>query len=241
MDNVSRNGLRKLAVCYPGDTAVVFIQAFESMIAIEAPDDCEVRWFRGVGWCQARRRNHAAEQALEWGADIIACLDIDQVYEPDILKRLLARHDGGCHMVAAMVPMRGYVQQAMSTPFQRLAWKIEGGQFTPIDPADGDLQRCEFPTSAAILFNADDLKRLSKPWYFFTYKPEDWRQVRGEDASFALRMLSELGVEGWVDTTIKVKHLHAFGIDETFPDRFADWAEDGRGESAICNYNPQDT
>ncbi len=241
MENVSRNGLRKLAVCYPGDVSFVFMQAFESMVAIEAPDGCEVKWFRGVGWCQARRRIHAAEQALEWDADVIACLDIDQTYEPDILKRLLARYDDGYQMVAAMVPMRGYVKQAMSKPFQRLGWKIKNGEYTPIDPADGDMQRCEFPTSAAIMFGADSLSQLKKPWYYFSYKPEDWSQIHGEDASFALRMLQEIGVRGWVDTTINVKHLHPFAIDETFPDRFADWAEDGRGESAICNYNPQDT
>ena len=236
MENASHIGLRKIAVCYPGDTSFVFMQAFESIVAIETPDDCEVKWFRGVGWCQARRRNHAAEQALDWGADLITCLDIDQVYEPDILKRLVARHDSGCRMVAAMVPMRGYVRESKTAPFQRLAWKIEDRQFVPIDPEDGDLQRCEFPTSAAILFRAFDLRRLKRPWYFFTYKPEDWKQVHGEDASFALRMSNELGVQGWVDTTISVKHVHPFSIDETFTERFSDWAEEGVGEQAICNY-----
>jgi len=228
--------MRKLAVCYPGDTSFVFMQAFESIIAIDPPEQCEVRWFRGVGWCQARRRTHAAEQALEWGADLIACLDIDQVYESDILSRLVKRHDEGCRIVAAMVPMRGYVRMSNTAPFQRLAWKIENNQFVPIDPADGNLQKCEFPTSAAILFSAEDLRRLKKPWYFFTYKPDTWKQVRGEDATFALRMMSELGIQSWVDTTIKVKHIHPFPIDETFPDRFSDWSEKGVGESAICNY-----
>jgi len=236
MEHASHSGLRKLAVCYPGDTSFVFMQAFESIVAIESPDDCEVSWFRGVGWCQARRRTHAAEQAVEWGADIIVCLDLDQVYEPDILKRLLSRHDEGCQMVAAMVPMRGYVKSSRTAPFQRLAWKIEEGEFTPIDVADGDLQRCEFPTSAAILFSAKDLKRLKQPWYFFSYKPDTWEQIHGEDSSFALRMLSELNVEAWVDTTIIVKHLHPFQIDGTFRDRFSDWSTPGVGEKALCNY-----
>ena len=236
MEHASRTGLRKLAVCYPGDTSFVFMQAFESIVAIEAPDDCEVRWFRGVGWCQARRRTHAAEQALEWGADLIACLDLDQVYESDVLKRLVSRHDGGCQMVAAMVPMRGYVKPSRMKPFQRLAWKIDKNEFMPVDADDGELQRCEFPTSATILFRAEDLKRLKKPWYFFSYKPDTWKQVHGEDASFALRMLSELDVEAWVDTTIVVKHLHPFQIDGTFTERFADWTDPNVGESAICNY-----
>jgi hypothetical protein len=240
MEYAPRNGLRRLAVCYPGDTSFVFMQAFESIVAIESPDDCEVKWFRGVGWCQARRRIHAAQQALDWDADLIACLDLDQVYEPDILKRLVARHDEGCQMVAAMVPMRGYVRSARTAPFQPLAWKIDDGEFVPVDPADGELQRCEFPTSAALLFRASDLRRLKRPWYFFSYKPEDWKQIHGEDASFALRMLRELNVEAWVDTTIRVKHLHPFAIDETFSERFSDWAEEGIGEDAICGYEGTD-
>ena len=64
--------------------------AFESMVKIEHPEGYEVRWFRGLGWCQARRRIHADEQALEWGAELIACLDVDQVNGPDIFVRLVA-------------------------------------------------------------------------------------------------------------------------------------------------------
>jgi hypothetical protein len=139
-------------------------------------------------------------------------------------------------MIAAMVPMRGYVQSSRMKPFQRLAWKIKNREFVPVDVADGVLQRCEFPTSAAILFCADDLKRLSKPWYFFTYKPENWEQIHGEDGNFAVRMQRELGVDAWVDTTIVVKHLHPFAIDDTFSERFADWVNPGVGEDAICGY-----
>jgi len=232
--------MRKLAVCYPGDTPTVYMLAFQSIANIVSPKDCEVRWFRGVGWCQARRRNHAAEQAIEWGADLIACLDIDQVYEPDILERLVSRYDEGYRMIAAMVPGRGYVHGSNDVPFQRLGWKLSSGQFTMIDPADGDIQEAEFPTSAAILFCSGDLQRLKKPWYFYTYKPDDWSQVHGEDATFALRMKREVGVQGYVDTTIKVGHVAAFSIDDTFSERFADWATPGVGDPAICKYPHSD-
>ena len=66
--------------------------------------------------------------------------------------------------------------------------------------------------------------RLSKPWWDFRYD-EDGNQTAGEDATFALKMCQELGVQGYVDTTIKVDHCHVFQIDDTFSDRFADWAE----------------
>jgi hypothetical protein len=35
----------------------------------------------------------------------------------------------------------------------------------------------------------------------------------------------EVGAKIWVDTTIKVKHLNLFQIDETYPERFPDYPE----------------
>jgi hypothetical protein len=212
----------------------VFIAAFASMVNIESPEDCEVRWFRGAGWCQARRRTHACEQALEWGADLIAQFDIDQVYEPDVLKRLLARIDEGCEVVAAMVPCRGYIKVSKIRPFQRLGWKIVDGTFEPIDPSDGDLQEAEFPTSACAMFSAGLLEKLGQPWYFVKHDPKTYALSRAEDGMFFYR-LKKLGVKSWVDTTIRVEHLYTFRIDETFSERFADWAESG-GDPEICNY-----
>lgn len=233
--------MRRLAICFPGDTASMFTAAFHSMVNIKAPPGCEVRWFRGIGWCQARRRTHACEQALEWGAELIAELDIDQVYEPDILSRLVARFDEGYPIVAAMVPLRGYVAASKAKPFQRAAWRsTEGGRaFEPVDPNEGDIQEAEFPTSACVLFSSNDLKRLPKPWYFNKYDPKTWELVAGEDGTFFYRMREQLGVKSYVDTTIRVKHAHVFEIDETYPERFADWAE-GSGDPVICNLEGAD-
>ncbi len=230
--------MRKLAVCYPGDMASVFMAPFQSMLNIAHPEGCVVKWFRGVGWCQARRRTHGCEQALEWGADLIAQLDVDQIYEPDVLCRLVARFDEGFRVIAAMVPGRCYVKASKMPPFARLAWRstCEGTDWEPVDPAAGDVQECDFPTSACTLFAADDLRQVKMPWFFNKYDTKTMKLVQGEDAVLFLRMKKDLGVKAYVDATIKVKHAHVFGIDETFSDRFADWAEGG-GEPEICNYD----
>lgn len=216
--------------------ASVFMATFASAVNIKAPPDCDVRWFQGLGWCQARRRTSACEQALKWGAHLIVQLDVDQVYEPDVLCRLLARHDEGYPIIAAMVPGRGFVEASKVKPFQRLAWRsTENGQaFEPVDPAEGDVLEVDFPTSACVLFRAGDLQRLRRPWYFNRYDAETWRDASGEDGTFFLRM-AEIGVKSYVDTTVRVKHAHVFEIDETYPKRFADWA-DGSGDPAICRY-----
>lgn len=216
----------------------VYMASFSSMVNIERPAGHQVKWFRGVGWCQARRRTHACEQAIEWGAKRIVQLDADQVYEADVLERLVARQDEGYRVVAAMVPGRGYVERSGVRPFQRLAWRTaaDGRSAEPITPEDGEIVEARFPTSACSILYAEDLVRLSRPWFFNTYKPEDWSIVHGEDGTFFWRMEKELGVTSYVDTTIRVKHAHVFEIDETFPDRFADWSEVGRGDPAICRY-----
>lgn len=214
--------MRKLAVCYPGDMPTVFMLAFQSIVNIGTPTGCELRWFQGKGLQQARRRIRAAEAAIEWGAELIACLDVDQVYESDILQRLVDRHDEGYTFIAAMVPGRGHMS-GTDRPFHRMGWKIEGQRFVLIDPSKGDVQKAEFPASSAALFRAEDIQKLEKPWYDFRYD-EDWNQTHGEDATFALKM-HKIGITGYVDTTIKVGHVHAFSIDETFSDRFADWAK----------------
>ena len=220
--------MRKIAVCYPGDIPSVYTSPFNSMVNIEPPKDCEVKWFRGLGWCQARRRTHMCEQAIEWGADIIAQLDIDQVYEPDILKRLLARYDEGYKIIAAMVPVRGYLKDSKVKPFGRLAWRsTEGGKaFEPVKTSEGEVLEVDFPTSACVLFGADALLMLPKPWYYIKYSPETWKMIEGEDGDFFLRM-GRIGIKSYVDTTIKVKHAYVFEIDETYSKRFPDWKEGG--------------
>jgi hypothetical protein len=67
---------QKLAVCYPGDMPTMYASAIESILNIRHPEGCEVKWFRGFGWCQARRRIVMMESALEWGADLIVSLDM---------------------------------------------------------------------------------------------------------------------------------------------------------------------
>lgn len=228
--------MRKIAICYPGDSHSILMVAAESMFNIRTPLGCEVEWFRGLGWCQARRRIHAAERGIIGGADLIVTLDVDQVYEPDILERLVARVDEGYDWVAAMVPLRGYSASSGMGPFQRLAWKLVKNAFVPVLPDDGDMQKCDYPTCAAMIFRASDLLKLPQPWYFYTYDPMRWEPIQAEDSTFAHRFKKYTGVQAWVDATIKVRHAHVFKVDETFQERFKDWAEPGVGDPDICTY-----
>ena len=137
-----------------------------------------------------------------------------------------------------MVPLRGYIEESKLPPFARLAWRsTQGGKdFQPVEITDGDVQPCKFPTSACVPFAAEALPKLKPPWYFFEYDTKTYKMVKGEDGIFFVRMAKYVGVKSYVDTTIKVKHCGVFQIDETFPERFADWAEPGKGDPTMCSF-----
>lgn len=215
----------KLAVTYPGDCPIIYMAAFHSLMQVLPVPNYETKWFRGLGFCQARRRNHMVEQAIEWGADLIVSLDIDQVYPPDILQRLVARTEQGYRCVSALVPCRGRTD-SLARPFDPSGWKLVDKHFTQIDLTEADddgMIQAEFPTTACNIMHAEDVAKLSRPWYAYKYNPETWEETEGEDSRFYLRLGQEVGVKCYVDTTIKVKHCQVFQIDETFPDRFPDW------------------
>ena len=237
--------MKKLAAVYPWESPFTFSAAAERFLNMQAPPGYEVRWFRGRGWCQARAHNDGFEQALDWGADLICTLDADQIHPEDMFPRLVARLDGGCDAVSCLVPFRGYTDKQKMVPFQKLAWRRAGngepGNNIPavsIDVGAGELQQIDFIGSGVLLFRAEYLERLKKPWFWDRIE-DGGRNIRrpGGDVSFVWSLKAQLGVQMWVDTTIDVKHLHIFEVDESFPERFSDWQKPGLGDPRICKFN----
>lgn len=239
----------KLGIFYPWSSPFTFTGFTENVVNLARPPDVEIRWFRGEGWCPARRHNDGCEKALAWGADLILCLGTDQVYPEDLLPRLLTRYVETGGVITAMVPFRGHVDWQDMKPFQKLAWITEtpatihpdGGvafdtrnTSSLIDPADGDLQRVHLIGSGVLMFHRDHLLSLKKPWFYERVDHETMHRVADMDSRFVWRLQTEAAATVWVDTTIDVKHLHVFSIDETFSDRFADWATSKDADLAIC-------
>lgn len=236
----------KLAVCWIWTSPFVWTASVASMLRLRRPDGYEVDFFQGRGWSPACRHNHACEQAMAWGADLLVILGADQVYHPDLLERLVARREAGAEVVAALVPMRGYIPDQRMRPFQRMAWRLKGDglrpitwdrqSLQPIDPQAGDLQRIDFIGSGCIMFSRAHLEAMARPWFFETINPTTQQRTACMDTKFCWRLASDAGAQVWVDTTIEIRHLHAFEIDETFSDRFADWAQPGIGDPQICRF-----
>ena len=230
----------KLAVCYPWDSPFAYTQFVDSVLNLQKPEGVEIRFFRGTGWCSARRHTDLCEKALAWGADAILIIGTDQIYPEDLLPRLLARYkETGGDIITALVPFRGYVGWQEMKPFQPLAWRLVGDGTRPFrgvdkDPdmmkcvnmTNGDFQRVNIIGTGAILFRRDHLLAVKRPWFYDQVDRNTLHLMNDMDAKFIWRLQTEAKANMWVDTTIKVKHLHIFQIDETFQNRFMDWKTD---------------
>lgn len=252
----------KLAVCTPWTSPFMWTGYVDAMLNLERPaevrnilgrvEPLEVRFFRGPGWCPAKRHLSACVQALEWGADLILIVGADQVHPPDMLRRLVARWEQGCEVVAALVPARAFIGWQDMRPFQPMAWRLKRSaprsmdalndlatiknEVEVIDAAAGELQEIDFIGSGVLMFHADHLRAMAQPWFSEAYEPTTLERTASMDTRFVWRLRNEAGARVWVDTTIKIRHLHAFEIDETFQGRFDDWRQPGVGDPALCRF-----
>jgi len=240
----------KLGVCYPWSSPFTFTAFTESALNLRHPEGCEVRFFRGLGWCPAKRHIDMCEKALAWGADLICIIGTDQTYEDDLLCRLVGRFNSGYEVVSALVPARGFVGWQPMKPFQPMAWRFKPrtdgreyrGLFDSADMMetvhreDGGMQRINFIGSGVLMFHRDHLLSLKHPWFYEKVDPETMTRLACMDTVFVWRLQSEAFATVWLDTTIIVKHAHVFQIDDSFQHRFEDWAEPGMGDATICAY-----
>jgi hypothetical protein len=248
----------KLAFGVPWSSPFCWTGWAEHLPNLQRPAGYDVRFFRGKGWCPARRHIDLCEQALAWGADLICVIGADQIHPEDLLPRLVQRFEEGCEVVAALVPARGYVGWQDMKPFQPMAWRfkssnghdprqvssrayrgmgLDGDMIDVIDPEAGDLQQVHFIGSGVLMFHRDHLLALKKPWFMETIDRESYQRLANMDCTFVWRLQVEAQAKVWVDTTIKVRHLHAFEIDETYQERFTDWMRPGTGSPDICRYD----
>ena len=236
----------KLAIGYPWVSQFVWTLFAENAMNLQRPENS--RWFRGVGWCPARRHAHICEQAVEWGASHILIVGADQVHPEDMIPRLIKRvEDDDCEIITALVPARGNVVKMRMKPFQPMAWRwkantkpreyrgydLDRDMFEVIDPKNGDLQKVDFIGSGVLMFPVDDLLMMKKPWFYEQFDKETYVRQASMDTRFVGKLKSVSGGQVWVDTTIQVGHINPFVIDRTYQDRFGDWDEVGYGECKV--------
>lgn len=249
--------MQRIALVTPWSSPFIwskFSTNLAKMIARFRRPGWEIDFFAGNGIDPAARHVDMCLQALDWGADLICIIGADQVHPLDMIDRLIDRwveYDG---VWSALVPFRGYVSWQDMKPFQPMGWQIKTNgtkefrgysqtpeMFVPIDPANGDVQRVDIIGSGVLMFHRDHLLSLKKPWWYYRVDPETMQRVADMDTKMVWRLREEVGAKVWVDTTIKVKHLHTFEIDETFQDRFDDWMKPDNGNDETFKFIPVST
>lgn len=241
----------KIAVAIPWSSPFIWSRFTEAALKVRTPAGTEVIWVFGKGWCPARRHTDAVEKALDQGAELICFFGADQIPPPDLLERLYAHVLDGRLPICAMVPSRGYFpMNEGSKPFQPLAWRwastpFKNGAFIPrvyrgqaLDPdmvelikMDGTTQPVHFIGSGCVMFHRDHILALKRPWFQERVDPITYKRHATMDTHFIWRLQEEGGAMAWVDTSIKIQHIHDMAIDETFQDRFDDWMDPAKPTS----------
>ena len=226
---------KKIAVCVPWDTPFMWTVPAFNMMNWERPDNSEVAFFMGAGWCPAARHNDAVEKALHWKADLVMFNGGDHLCPFDILKKMLARIEEGWDMVQVVPPARGVVG-AHGLPFKPISYKWVGTTMpkdnavlymppggTKILSYDDEPQESHIGGTGNIMMKAEIFNGLQKP-YFEEFIKKDSKYGRWcvMDSDFVYRCTIMSGAKMFFDSSIHLVHLDAFGIDETYSDRFKD-------------------
>lgn len=236
----------KLAVVVPWTSEFIWKRCALSLLKLKHPDACEVEFFfsEGDGWCSARRHNSCLEQGKMWGADLICILGADQTYPPDMLRKLVGHYRTDHEVVAANVPIRGHVANQGTKPFQPICWRYKADEngntvhsnnhkdIEFVGPAQGDLVEIHGCGSGVLMFPTEVLNHIPPPWFYEEPVGPTFERKACADWPFVGRLRRNAKCKVWCDTTIQVKHIHPFEIDETFSERFKDW--EVTGDPSCC-------
>lgn len=233
-DMTEENEKLKIAVIVPWDSPMIWTAPTFNMMNWVRPENTEMRFIMGSGWCPAARHNDGVAKSLEWGADLVMFNGGDHLCPKDIVVRMLARLNEGWDIVHAMPPSRG-VCGFDGIPFKALSYKVVG----PLPHVDAVLhappnsiktisyvdepQQSHISGTGNILMKAAIFDGLQKP-YFEEFIKKDGRYGRYpvQDSNFTFRCTVEGSAKMICDTTIKIIHMDVFGIDDTYTERFKD-------------------
>jgi hypothetical protein len=154
----------------------------------------------------------------------------DQVYpEADTIRRLVKwlEYDSfdswltRKKVVNALVPIRGHRPGQGTRPFQPIGMHLDSGsnELVPITRDGPEIVKAEVIGTGVMLFEADILNGMTKPWFDDHYMPGTNSVQKMQDVAFVER-LNNSGAQVWCDTRIIVKHLGVLEIDDSFMWRF---------------------
>ena len=218
----------KLAIMIPWGLDMIWRRTWETYEELEKPDSYKLIF--GTGRTPARRHEVGCEEALKWGASHILILGGDQVYpEKDMIRRLVKWMEVKDlkdwmirkKVVNCLVPIRGHKPGQGTRPFQPIGMMLDPDtdEQVSITRESGNIVKAEIIGTGVMLFEADVLRGMSKPWFDDHFLPGTNSVRKMQDVAFVEKLNSN-GCQVWCDTQIIVKHLGVLEIDDTFMWRF---------------------
>ena len=145
-------------------------------------------------------RNNIVERALYEGVTHLIMMDVDQVYPPETIKKLLAHN----------LPVVGCRVHRRYPPFDSLMMRIEKvdentNAYVSVDEwEEGELVEVDATGGGCVMFNMDVFRALKYPWY--ETKLQENGNVLGEDIHLCQK-IQKAGFKIFVDSSIEVGHL----------------------------------
>ena len=189
---------QKLAIGVPLSFPWVPSSFFHSFIQMEKPDYTYL--YEDSTGPIHELRNNLVSKALEVGATKLLMCDIDQVYHPLTVTKLMAHN----------LPVVGALVHRRYPPFDSLMMKIvdvdeKHKAYASIDDwEDGELIEVDATGTGCIMYDMSVFRKIPKPWYKAEYDASG--MPIGEDFNFCLS-LKNAGYKIFVDTSVPAGHL----------------------------------
>lgn len=193
----------KLAIGIPCTFPTVPTSFFYSFIHMERPDFVLIHADNGP---IDTLRNDIVEKALSIGATRLIMMDVDMVYHPKTITRLLSHR----------LPIVGALCFRRYPPFDSIMLRIETdgvrtGYVSVDDWEEGELVEVDATGAGCLMFDMQIFKDMPKPWFRFQ-KNADTGATIGEDIGFC-QDLKAAGYRIFVDTSVPSDHLTTLAVN----------------------------
>jgi len=145
-------------------------------------------------------RNNLVDKALEIKATHLIMMDVDQVYHPQTITRLLSHR----------LPIVGALVHRRYPPFDSIMLKsveideYRNGYVSIDEWKDGELVEVDATGGGCLMFNMEVFRKMPRPWFKASLNPDG--SVIGEDVGFC-QELKAAGYRIFVDTSVPAGHL----------------------------------
>ena len=189
-----------LGIGIPCSFPFVPISFFNSFVLMEKPS---FQYITADNGPIDALRNNIVEKAQSIGVTKLLLCDVDQIYDPQTINKLLAHK----------LPVVGAKVCRRYPPFDPIMMQIIDGEYQPIDDYEpGSLVEVDATGSGCVLYDMEVFKKLPYPWFRFQKNPENG-MIIGEDVGLC-QDLKAIGYKIFVDTSIEIGHLTTMIVNQ---------------------------